>query len=223
MSGENMKKVHSFTLIELLVVIAIIGILMTLLMPSLSRAREKSRRAVCRSNHHQFYLAVMSYADDNSGYFLDERKGGKVHKIPTGDRKKFEPYLSSWQVTYCPSYPKIYDPEVILDTSILLLGGLDAASNIGSQTDWESPMSITADSNLEFLADRNEIPNVTWPTKFCHTPNGGFMSDSPVQPESVNVEGTINTKLNGSTRWVTFGEMNSHAASPGAPAVQWWW
>lgn len=215
-----MKK---FTLIELLVVIAIIGILASLLMPSLGKAREKSRRAVCKSNHHQFYLAVISYADDNNGYFLDERKNGKVHKIPTGDRNKLEPYLSSWQVTYCPSYLKIYDPETILDTSILLLGGLDAASNIGAQTAWESPMTITADSNLELLADRNEIPSATWPTKFCHTPNGGFLSDSPVQPEAAKVEGTINTKLNGSTSWVPFGKMNSHAGSPGVPSIQWWW
>lgn len=58
-----MKK---FTLIELLVVIAIIGILMTLLMPSLSEARSKSTFAVCKSNLHQWYLASMMHASDNS-------------------------------------------------------------------------------------------------------------------------------------------------------------
>ena len=214
-----MKK---FTLIELLIVIAIIGILASLLLPSLGRAREKATRAVCRSNHHQFYVATLSYADDNNGHFLDDRKDGKVHRIPTSDRAKFETYIGSWDVTYCPSYLKKYDPDVHWDTSIMLLGGLEAASNIGSQTDWESPMSITADADLELLTDRNEIPS-NWPTKFCHTPTGGFLSDTPVQPEAAKVEGTINTKLNGATLWVPFNKMKSHAASPGAPGTQWWW
>ena len=67
-----MKK---FTLIELLVVISIIGILMTLLIPSLSKARAVARQAVCLSNQHQVYLASFSYMLDSDGWAPTDNVG----------------------------------------------------------------------------------------------------------------------------------------------------
>ena len=54
-----MKK---FTLIELLVVVAIIGILISILLPSLAKAREKAKIAVCLSNQKQIGIAFTSYS-----------------------------------------------------------------------------------------------------------------------------------------------------------------
>jgi len=60
-----MKKLRLFTLIELLVVVAIIGILSSILLPSLSQARLRGQEAVCKSNLKQLYIGEMLYSGDN--------------------------------------------------------------------------------------------------------------------------------------------------------------
>jgi prepilin-type N-terminal cleavage/methylation domain-containing protein len=60
------RKSHAFTLIELLIVIAIIAILASLLLPSLSRAKEQARRAHCISNQKQLALTAFLYAEENN-------------------------------------------------------------------------------------------------------------------------------------------------------------
>jgi prepilin-type N-terminal cleavage/methylation domain-containing protein len=63
----------AFTLIELLVVIAIIGILAALLLPVLTAAKQRARRANCESNLHQIGVALQIYCGDNNDRLPDLR------------------------------------------------------------------------------------------------------------------------------------------------------
>ena len=117
--------VRKFTLLELLIVIAIIGILVSLLLPSLKSAREKTKIAVCMSNQSQLSKATTLHTKDFNGLFVN--RTGSSSRYPGGlhdDRnytsvdydldwgKKFEDYLVGFtieegaEVFFCPSQPK---------------------------------------------------------------------------------------------------------------------
>jgi prepilin-type N-terminal cleavage/methylation domain-containing protein/prepilin-type processing-associated H-X9-DG protein len=88
-----------FTLVELLVVISIIALLLSLLLPSLNKAREQARIVVCGSNQKQIVMAATMWAEENDGYCPP----GEWYKPETYETEygtyeapgSLEPYLQS--------------------------------------------------------------------------------------------------------------------------------
>jgi prepilin-type N-terminal cleavage/methylation domain-containing protein len=114
------SKAQAFTLIELLVVIAVIAILAALLLPVLSGAKERARRAGCMSNLHQFLLAAHIYANDNnqrlpSGASDSRTPDGvlddSVPVLSGNSRTQMIQYAGSYKILGCPSLGNPFNTE----------------------------------------------------------------------------------------------------------------
>jgi prepilin-type N-terminal cleavage/methylation domain-containing protein/prepilin-type processing-associated H-X9-DG protein len=97
---------RAFTLIELLVVVAIIGILASLLLPGLARAKQAAHRVRCLSNLHNVGIGMLMYAEDSGGFiprgnytpwFL-----AYMPYVPDGGTRKDFHNVRSF---FCPGYP----------------------------------------------------------------------------------------------------------------------
>ncbi len=96
---------YGFTLVELLVVIAVIALLMAILLPALSKAREQGKRAVCLTHIKQLQLAWNMYCDSNN------------EKVPVGDvwfswEPGFNPPQLAWH-EWPHSFPHSMPPTAL--------------------------------------------------------------------------------------------------------------
>jgi len=116
-----MRHRHAFTIIELLVVVSLLVLLIALLLPTLSSARDSARTAVCMSNMRQIGAAWLTYTDDHQGRIM----GAHTHRpnydwvytppaptlppneLPSNIRNGVMfPYLNDVSVYKCPADPR---------------------------------------------------------------------------------------------------------------------
>ncbi|MDD7985022.1 prepilin-type N-terminal cleavage/methylation domain-containing protein [Lentisphaera marina] len=157
-----------FTLIEILVVVTVIGILVSLLAPSLASARDKSRAALCKSNLRQIGNAQYFYADDNEGN-LTLNAGGdwwpeamyNHEYLPINEDVMTCPsfpypgdWLNDWnhnkyQMTYGGSMDRKWDPRE----------GVTFIQDDGIKGIYIKPSEVNSSSDFYLFADSVKVDN----------------------------------------------------------------
>lgn len=101
----KIQKKRGFTLIELLVVIAIIALLMSIVMPSLGKAKVYARKIICRNNIRQQCLGVMLYADENDSWVPTQPVGWWLWDISFWTTEQISEYagFENNEIYYCPA------------------------------------------------------------------------------------------------------------------------
>ncbi|MCM8537049.1 MAG: prepilin-type N-terminal cleavage/methylation domain-containing protein [Lentisphaeraceae bacterium] len=152
-----------FTLIELLVVVAIIGVLTSMLMPAIGKARRKATAAVCVSNLKNVSIGVTLYLDGNGDFFpsqgnswdaLDYYDGDNLNSTLFGNYQvPVDQILDAKEVFKCPAGRKT-DPAEAFAYDYAMNAALhnynDTFLSIGA-LEKPSEVLVNADTNFEWI------------------------------------------------------------------------
>lgn len=218
----NSKK---FTLIELLTVIALIGILVSLLLPSLKKSREAARRVVCLSNTSQLYRATALFSQNNDHSLPPKNNdqsqtpfiyshGTSANNYNRSLSRFFVKYIQVEQsgdseLFHCPSQPYtnfVSQKNAKWDVSDYSYFGDHQSAGTGGSARLGWIKYATK------MFDEPETPIFTdgveeYSGSYTHN-NHGYMSQRKTgKVESSVLYGVNQTHLDGSGRWFSFAQM----------------
>ncbi len=205
-AGRNCQ--CGFSLVELLVVLAIVALLAALILPALSRAKERGRRAVCLNNLSQVLKSCTMYAMDNQDKFFSAGSGAVQIALDPMQEKTAVAAGLLGKIWTCPNRPKfpIYDTQ---NEGQWIIG----YQYFGGIADWNTPKGRFQSRSPVKLGNSNPywVLAADATIKIDGVWGGGAdvaFSNMPAHPDKKNEPiGGNQVHVDGSARWVTFENM----------------
>lgn len=218
MAAARSRK-RAFTLVELLVVIGIIAVLIAMLFPTLSRAREHARRVVCASRLKQLAAANHMYANENKGAFVPgSRDAGDADEhciwISHEAYDAFVSYGGSATLLACPNLEEQLPVDAASGIGwVIGYNYLAGHPKVMATRGWTSPLKAIESGSLPMWCDLDDwSPTDGW-TVIGHGPpgfEGAFVYDNGATPIQVGGKGGNVAYVDGSVFFLPLSEMSQH-------------